>query len=103
MGYKIDPKTTSQFKSVKVVCWDRLGSILARFWIRLGVKNGGFLLENIIFRENRRLSHQDASKSDLGPKMKEKGSQKGAKMRPNLDPRDLKIGVKNEDETSYTS
>ena len=53
-GTKIDPKTTSKFKSEKVASWDRLGSILGRF----GACPGGifidFPLVFVLFRGHRR-------------------------------------------------
>ena len=51
-GSKIDPKLRCKFKSENITSWSRLGSILARFGVRLGVEN----IENSLvftgFREN---------------------------------------------------
>ena len=38
-GAKIDPKSRCKFKSEIITSWSRLGSKLARFPLRLGVKN----------------------------------------------------------------
>ena len=53
-GTKIDPKSRCKFKSEKNTSCSRLGSILARFPVRLGMKNIDFSLVFIGFRENRR-------------------------------------------------
>ena len=52
-GTNIDPKSRRKFKSAKITSWSRLGSILARFPIRLGVKNVDFSLVFKGFRENQ--------------------------------------------------
>ena len=38
-GVKIDPKSKCKFKNEIITSWSRLGSILSRFPVRLGVKN----------------------------------------------------------------
>ena len=43
-GAKIDPKSRCKFKSEIITSWSRLGAILARFPLRLGVKNDDFSL-----------------------------------------------------------
>ena len=53
-GAKIDPKSRCKFKSEIITSWSRLGSKLARFPLRLGVKNIDFSLVFKAFRENQR-------------------------------------------------
>ena len=53
-GAKIDATSRRKFKRENVTSWIRLGSILARFPIRLGVKNVDFSLVFNGFRENQR-------------------------------------------------
>ena len=52
-GAKIDPKSRCKFKSEIVTSWSRLGSKLARFPLRLGVKHIDFSLVFKAFRENQ--------------------------------------------------
>ena len=53
-GAKIDQKKRCKFKSEKVTSWSRLGSKLARFPLRLGVKHVDFSLVFKGFREHPR-------------------------------------------------
>ena len=75
---KIDPKTTSKFKRVQEASRDRLEWIWSPLGPRVGEEKEGFLLENVVFGENRGFGDQEAMKSDLGWKMSEKRSPKGA-------------------------
>ena len=51
-GAKIDPKSRCKFKSELITSWSRLGSKLARFPLRLGVKNVDVSIVFKAFREN---------------------------------------------------
>jgi len=53
-GTKIDPKLKCKLNGKKITSWSRLGSILARFPIRLGINNVVFSLVFKAFRENPR-------------------------------------------------
>ena len=53
-GVKTCPTSRCKFKSEQFTSWSRLGSILARFPIRLGIKNVDFSLVFKGFRENLR-------------------------------------------------
>ena len=52
-GAKIDPKSRCKFKSELITSWSRLGSKLARFPLRLGVKHIDFSLVFKAFREHQ--------------------------------------------------
>ena len=51
-GAKIDQKKRCKFTSERITSWSRLGVILDRFPMRLGVKNVDFSLVFKGFREN---------------------------------------------------
>ena len=84
-GAKIDQKSRYKFKSGQITSWSHLGSILARFPSRLGVKNIDFSLVFKAFRENQGFWRRLVSKSDSDPKMEQKGSQNGTNMAPKTD------------------
>ena len=84
-GPKIDPKLRCNFKSEKVTSWSRLGSILARFPIRLGVNNVDFHLFLKVFVKI------NVFDKDLYPSAiwNQKWSKKGAKMVPKTDQKSI--------------
>ena len=79
---KIEPKNQHKKRCSSRPSWGRLGAILGRSRSHLGVNFVNFLLENVIFRENRRFRKKVVSRRVLGRSWVDLARQKGSKTRP---------------------
>ena len=73
-------KTTNA--SIFYRSWSRLGPVLRRSWARLGVNFCNFLLENVMFRENRRFRKKTGSRHIFDSTWPDLGAQQGVKRSP---------------------
>ena len=74
---KINHKMQSKIDTLLGRLWSRLGTVLGRSWACLGVSFGRFLLEIVMFRENRPFRKNVASRRVLGRSWPDLGRQKG--------------------------
>ena len=79
---KIDFKTDVKSERFPTRSADRLKPFLVRSWCRLGVGFGRFLLENVMFRENRRFRSDVVSRPVLDRFWAGWGRQRRSKTRP---------------------